>query len=76
MSTAEEEDNFRLRKSAEHVTHYQDAENKARRDLAEATASLRRAREKHSTLFQECEARAVARIRAGTQTPSDFSPSP
>jgi hypothetical protein len=61
----ENEDNIRLRKSSEHIEYCKQAEAKALRDLADARQSLKRAREKHTTLFFECEKRAGARRKAG-----------
>lgn len=60
-----EEDAFRLRKAAEFLAHCRDAENQARWELAQAVDQTKRAKEKHDALFLECEARAVARIKAG-----------
>jgi hypothetical protein len=61
MNKAQEEDNFRLRNAAEHLRHCRDTENHARKALAEAIANTKRAKEKHESLFMECERRAVAR---------------
>jgi len=62
---SENEDNIRLRKAAEHIEFCKQAESKAQRDLADARQTLARAREKHVTLFMECEKRACARRKAG-----------
>lgn len=62
---SEEEDNFRLRKAVEFLTHCRTAEGDARRVLAEAIERTKRAKEKHEALFAECEARAVSRRKSG-----------
>ena len=59
--TAEQEDKFRMKKAEEFVAYCQNAENEARRVLAEYSDRTKRAREKLSTLFQEVEARTVKR---------------
>ncbi len=61
----EDEDNFRLRKANEFLAHCKEAENRARVELAQAVERTKLAKAKHETLFTECEARAVARIKAG-----------
>lgn len=63
--TPEQEDNFRLRKAEDFLAHCRAEEAQARRGLAEAIERTKRAKEKHETLFTECEARAVARRKAG-----------
>jgi hypothetical protein len=62
---SEDEDNIRLRKASEFIAHCRESENQARRELNAATERTKYAREKHATLFAECEARAVARRKAG-----------
>ena len=62
---AEHDDNLRLRRSEQAVAAYREQENNARCALAEATASTKRAKEKHDALFAECEKRACARRNSG-----------
>lgn len=57
----EAEDNFRLKKAAEFLAHCRERENQARKALASAAESTRRAKEKHDALFIECEAQACER---------------
>lgn len=63
--SAEDEDDFRLRKAHEFLAHCREVENQARVALARAAEQTKAAREKLETLFAECEARAVARRKAG-----------
>lgn len=63
--TAEEEDNFRLRKASEFLAYCREKENQARRDLGQAVETTKRAKEKHETIFAECQARAVERRKSG-----------
>ncbi len=62
---SEDADNLRLRRAAEFVAHCRESENQVRKELHEATEQTKRAKEKHETLFAECEARACARRKAG-----------
>jgi uncharacterized membrane protein YqiK len=62
---SESEDNLRLKRAAEFLTHCRNAETEARRALNEAVQQTARAKEKHETLFHECEQRAVARRKSG-----------
>lgn len=62
---AEAEDNDRLRKSKEALDHYREAENQARKALAEAVARTARMKEKYESIFHECQQRMVARRKAG-----------
>lgn len=64
-NSLEQEDNFRLRKADEFLTHCREAESQARIDLARAIEQTKFARNRHETLFAECERRAVARRKAG-----------
>ncbi|EIQ01107.1 hypothetical protein OpiT1DRAFT_05675 [Opitutaceae bacterium TAV1] len=61
--TEEQEDQFRLRKADDFVTHCRESENQARLELARAVELTRRAKEKYETLFMECERRARLRSR-------------
>ncbi len=65
MNLAEQEDNLRLRKAAEFIGSCREKEACARRALADAERTTKRAREKYEVLFVECEQRAVARRKAG-----------
>lgn len=67
--TPEQEDKFRLRKAAEHLTFCREQETQARRALVTACESTKRAKEKHDSLFIECENRACERIKASFNTP-------
>ncbi len=62
---SEKEDNIRLRKAAEFITHCREDENRLRVELTQAIERSKRAKEKHETLFAECEKRAVERRKAG-----------
>jgi hypothetical protein len=62
---AEQDDNARLRKSSEAVEYYRQKEGEALRELASVREQLKRARDKHFGLFDECEKRACARRAAG-----------
>ncbi len=59
----ETEDQARLRKAKEAIASFQAAENDARRALALAVESTKRAREKFEELFNAEEKREVARRR-------------
>lgn len=65
---SEAEDNLRLRKAEEFLAYSRNAENDARRALAEAVARTKRAKEKYETLHEEVQNRAVARRKAGLIT--------
>lgn len=65
IPAAEAEDNLRLKRAQEQITYCREKENEARRLLAEATESSKRAKEKYEALFAECEKRAVARRKSG-----------
>lgn len=62
---AEAEDNARLARAREELAKYRNAENEARKALALAVESTRKAKEKHDALFEECQKRAVDRRKAG-----------
>lgn len=62
---SENADAIRLRKAVEFMNHCREAENQARRDLAEAVKRSAFAKQKHETLFAECEERAGQRRRSG-----------
>jgi hypothetical protein len=59
-----DEDEFRIRNAKEFLADCQRKENEARRALAEASATTKRAREKFESLFLEVEAREVARRKS------------
>ena len=62
---AEAEDNLRLKRAHEALAHYRLKEGEARRALADAEGSTKRAKEKLDTLFVECEKRACERRKSG-----------
>lgn len=62
---AEQQDNDRLRKARESVEYAKNKANEARRALADAVESEKRAKEKFNALFEECEKRAGERRKAG-----------
>lgn len=64
MTTTETEDQTRVRRAKEAVALCQSRENEARKALAEAAESTKRAREKYEELFAASEQREVARRRA------------
>jgi hypothetical protein len=62
---SETEDNNRLRKAAEAVEHFKQAEAEALRALASVRSSLTTARRREAELFAECEKRACERRKSG-----------
>lgn len=62
---AEQQDNDRLRKSADSLEYAKQKENEARKALAEAVERTKRMKEKHEALFAECEKRAGERRKNG-----------
>lgn len=62
---AEQEDNFRLKKADEFLTHCRESENQARRSLVDAIDRTKLAKLKYETLFAECEQRACQRRNSG-----------
>ncbi len=63
--TAQQEDEFHLRKASEFLAHCREAETQARIALAQAMERTKRAKEKHETLFTDVQNRTVARMKAG-----------
>lgn len=61
----EQADNALLQNAKQAIEHYARAEGDARAALKRAEESTRAAREKYARIFQEVEARAVARRKAG-----------
>lgn len=68
MNKAEQEDQDRVRKANEFLTYCREAEDQARNSLYQATTRTKRAKEKFEQIFAECEARMVARRKAGLVT--------
>ncbi len=60
----ESEDQTRLRRAAAAIATCMEREKEARKALASAEADTKRARERHSELFQAVETREVARRKA------------
>lgn len=55
---------MRLQRAKEYLAYCREAENDSRRSLNDAVNRTKRAKEKYDDLFDACEKRACARIRA------------